>query len=121
MTRSRARVVALVAAALLAGLAVGGCGRHEATAQPTAAPVTSGPSFGQGGASGSVTPSGSATQSGSATPAVSEAPSQSASPSTPAGPATPDPVASELDQINQLIQDINNSVQSSDSSQQGGE
>jgi hypothetical protein len=115
MTRSRARVVALVAAALLAGLAVGGCGRHEATAQPTAAPVTSGPSFGQGGASGSVTPSGSAT------PAVSQAPSQSASPSTPAGPATPDPVASELDQINQLIQDINNSVQSSDSSQQGGE
>jgi archaellum component FlaC len=30
-------------------------------------------------------------------------------------------VASELDQINQLINDINNSVGSSDSSQQGGE
>jgi hypothetical protein len=30
-------------------------------------------------------------------------------------------VASELDQINQLIDDIGNSVQSSDSSQQGGE
>jgi hypothetical protein len=30
-------------------------------------------------------------------------------------------VASELDQINQLINDINDSVQSSDSSQQGGE
>jgi hypothetical protein len=32
-----------------------------------------------------------------------------------------DPVASELDQINQLINVLNNSVQSSDSSQQGGE
>jgi hypothetical protein len=30
-------------------------------------------------------------------------------------------VASELDQINQLINDINNSISNSDSSQQGGE
>lgn len=32
-----------------------------------------------------------------------------------------DPVASELDQINQLINDINNSIESSDTSSQGGE
>ena len=115
MTRSRARAVGLVAAALLACLAAGGCGRHEATAGPTAAPVSAGPSIGQVSASTSAMPSESAS------PAVSAAPSQSASPTAPAGPATPDPVASELDQINQLIQDINNSVQSSDSSQQGGE
>jgi hypothetical protein len=38
-----------------------------------------------------------------------------------ASPAKPDAVASELDQINQLINDIDNSVQNSDSSSQGGE
>ena len=39
--------------------------------------------------------------------------------SAPASPTAPDPAASELDQINQLINDINNSIQ--DSSNQGGE
>jgi hypothetical protein len=43
----------------------------------------------------------------------------SAAPSSPPGPGTPDPAASELDQINQLINDINNSIQ--DSSNGGGE
>ena len=112
MKRNRARTVAVVAGALLVGLAIAGCDRQAATAGPTAA--TAGPTAPRSGESG---PAFSASES----PAAAESPAASESPSGPAGPPTPDPVASELDLINELINDINNSVQSSDSSQQGGE
>ena len=80
----------------------------------TAAQLTAGPTAPRSGESG---PAPSASES----PAAAESPTASESPTGPVGPPTPDPVASELDLINELINDINNSVQSSDSSQQGGE
>lgn len=114
MQRNRARTVAVMAGALLVGLAIAGCGPRAATEGPTTAQLTAGPTAPQSGESG---PAPSASES----PAAAESPAASESPGGLAGPPTPDPVASELDLINQLIDDINDSVQSSDSSQQGGE
>lgn len=109
MKRNRARTLAVAAAAFLTCLALAGCGHQAATSGPASAQLTPGPTAVASPASAELSP------------ADSETPSVSESPSLPAGPPTPDPVASELDQINQLINDINNSVQSSDPSQQGGE
>ncbi len=119
--RNRARTVAGLAAVLLVGLAVAGCGHRGATASPTVAAVTPAPAATAGD---NGTPGSAVASTAAATPSASPSAPSSVAPPTataPAGPATPDPVASELDQINQLINDINNSVQSSDSSQQGGE
>lgn len=106
MKRNRARIVTAATGAFLVCLALAACGRQAPTSGPTAAQ-----------------PAATSTAGASASPviAASESPSATDAPSVPAGPPTPDPVASELDQINQLINDINNSVQSSDTSQQGGE
>jgi hypothetical protein len=107
--RNRARMLTVAAGAFLICLALAGCGRQGATSGPTTAELTAGPAVSASPASGDTTPAGSPSPSGSE------------SPSPTAGPPTPDPVASELDQINQLINDINNSVDSSDTSQQDGE
>jgi predicted small lipoprotein YifL len=96
--RKRSRTVAGMAAALLLGLTLAGCGKHGATPQPTTQPPV---------------------PQASSSPAALGSTLPSTSPV--AAPSTPDAVASELDQINQLIDDIGDSVQSSDSSQQGGE
>jgi len=113
LNRNRARPVCCVAAALLVVVALVGCGRHSGSDQPTAPQTTAGASSALGGP----TPVGPGASQGAA--------SGSAGPGEPSssamGQSTPDPVASELDQINQLINDINNSIQSSDSSSQGGE
>ena len=109
MKRNRARMLTVAAGAFLVCLALAGCGRQAATSEPVAAGPTATPTVLDAGSSGS--PADTA----------SESPSAAGSPSAPAGPPTPDPVASELDQINQLINDINNSVNSSDTSQAGGE
>jgi hypothetical protein len=105
VTRFAARPVALCLAALLIGTAAAGCGhRGGATDAPFASPQ--------------------ATASASAPvnePSDAAATQEPADTRMPAGPATPDPVASELDQINSLINDISNSISNSDSSQQGGE
>ena len=106
MGRTRARTVACLAGALLFGVALAGCGRHDATIPPTLPSATSSASTDPG-----LSPSGPIDSGASADPSDS-ASAQSSAP-------TPDPVASELDQINQLINDINDSVQSSDSG--GGE
>jgi hypothetical protein len=113
--RNRARTVAAAAAVLLVGVALVGCGRQGPTSPPTLALPSVAPTAIDTGASLSDTGSASPTD------AVFESPSASSSPAVPAGQPTPDAVASELDQINQLINDIDNSVSSSDSSQQGGE
>jgi len=91
LRRNRARKVVCVAAALLVGLTLAGCTRHGASPAPTTT---------QAGAS--------STAGGGAS-------------SAPGGGPTMDPVASELDQIDQLINDINNSVNSSDASPDDGE
>ena len=107
MKRSRRRAVALFGAALLVGVALAGCSPRRPAATSTvlypsyAASQTSNPSVAADSGSG---------ESGDPS---------SAAPSSPPGPGTPDPAASELDQINQLINDINNSIQ--DSSNGGGE
>lgn len=111
METNRARTIACLAAALLVGSAVVGCGGHGATPQST----VPGPSY-----STAESPSGSAESVGSGD-LTGSAPDASSGAGSSTAPPTPDPVASELDQINQLINDINNSVGSSDSSQQGGE
>lgn len=92
MRRYRPRLVACGAVALLLVLALVGCRSHDATPQSVA-------------------------------PAVTLVPSN-ASPSTPGTPGaepTVDAVASELDQINSLINDINNALQPSDTSPDSGE
>jgi nitrous oxide reductase accessory protein NosL len=107
LKRLRPRAVVLLTATLLVGVAVAGCGRdHRTDEVPT-------PSL---GANGSAGPTIAVDSSGSDGPSASV----SIAIDSPA-PATPDAAASELDQINQLINDINNSIQSSDSSTAGGE
>ena len=109
MRRNRAQTVACLAAALLVCLALAGCGHGAATPQSTS--IQASPS--RPATTADVSPSAAATTSMPLGP--------SASSTAPRSQPTMDPVASELDQINQLINDLNNSVQSSDSSQQGGE
>lgn len=96
--RNRARTIACAAAAVLVCLALAGCGRPAATSSPTVPQASASPAGTVGGEN-----------------------APGSTPTTLLGAPTADPVASELDQINQLINDIDNSVQSSDSSQQGGE
>ena len=114
MRRNRSRTVAATAAVLLVGIALAGCGRQGPSA-PASAQPSAGPTASDTGTSLSDTGSASPTD------AAFESPLTLSSPTVPAGQPTPDAVASELDQINQLINDIDNSVSSSDSSQQGGE
>ena len=108
MTRYAARPAALCLAALLIGTAAAGCGhRGGPTDTPFASPATA-----------TATESAPAQVNTTSDATATQGPADT---STPAGPATPDPVASELDQINSLINDISNSISNSDSSQQGGE
>ena len=93
---------------LLVGIALAACGHQAATSQPTA--TASATAVG-------LSPSPTDSAADSATPTASGTPMASGTPT--AGPTAPDAVASELDQINQLINDINNSIQSSSSG--GGE
>jgi hypothetical protein len=102
--RDRPRLVACGAAALLVGLALAGCRSHDATQQsvaPTVALISSSASAGTPGPSATV---------GTPGPLV-----------TPDSNPTVDAVASELDQINALINDINNAAQPSDTSPDSGE
>ena len=103
MKRHRARTIAGTASVVLVCLALIGCGNHGSTSQPTGpVPQASGsPANGIGNGSGN-------SAGGISSPGAASAPTQ-------------DAVASELDQLNQLINDIDNSVQNSDSSSQGGE
>ena len=107
MRSHQARATALLGVALLLAATIAACGRNGSTA-----PVAG-------------TPRATATIPA----ATSDAPMDQASVVNPAGtPAggptaipTPDPVASQLDQLDQLINDLQNSLKDSDSSQQGGE
>jgi hypothetical protein len=99
--RDRPRLIACGAAALLVGLALAGCRSHDATQQSVAPAVA-------------LTPS-------NVSPGTPGPPSVSGTPATPGGQPTVDAVASELDQINTLINDINNAVQPSDTSPDSGE
>jgi len=104
---NRTRAIGFAAAALLLGAAVIACGPGPApTASPSYSPSATSSPASLGGVD-------------TASPLPSATDSASAPASGSAAPATPDPVASELDQINQLINDLNKSI--SDSSQQGGE
>ena len=109
LTRDRTRAIGFMAAALLLGAAAIACG-------PNSAPSGS-PDYEPSASLSPASPGVSVGDVETASPDSSA--SDSASASGPTAPATPDPVASELDQINQLINDLNNSI--SDSSDQGGE
>jgi hypothetical protein len=112
--------VAITAAALLVGVAVAGCNRGS-TPTPGAEPGSTDTAT-VAGPSPTLAPiAESAGDAASATASESGTQSPGASIAGPGGSATPDPVASELDAIQQLIDDINNSLSSSDSSEQGGE
>ena len=110
VTRQSARAATLCAAALLVGLAVTGCAHRGPSSTPSAATQPSG----SVPAATGITSIPSASTTGTA-PAVASATAAQTGQSTPA------PIDSELDQINSLINDINNSMSDSDSSQQGGE
>jgi hypothetical protein len=121
------RTAAALAAALLLAIAVAGCNRGATDSpSPTAGPTTAAGVGQSAEPSSEGTPQLTNVAGESAQAAQSGGPSATAVPSasveaSAAAPATPDPVASELDQIQQLIDDINNSLSSSDSSEQGGE
>ena len=103
-------MVACGAAALLVGLALTGCRSHDATQQPVAPTAT----LTQSGASSGTT----------GNPDTAGTPGPSVTPGTPGEPGaepTVDAVASELDQINDLINDINNALQPTDTSPDNGE
>jgi hypothetical protein len=112
LIRDRARAIGFAAAALLLGVALIACGRHSAPSpSPTFEPSATSSQASPGASSGELdttSPDSSASDFASASDLAGSTP-----------PPTPDAVASELDQINQLINDINDSI--SDSSQQGGE
>jgi ABC-type Fe3+-siderophore transport system permease subunit len=114
-----ARPATVAAMTLVVALAVAGCGQHKATQAPSNTPEPTS-SAASASASASTVESGGASPSGSSSTASPGSASSSAT-AHASVPATPDAVASELDQIDQLINDINNSVSGSDSSQQGGE
>jgi len=100
---------------MLTLVAISGCNH---AANPTSPAISASPS---GPASSSASSPGASALSGdSSTPSVGDTSGASAgaTDTTPAGPPTPDAAASELDQIQQLINDINNSLSSSDG---GGE
>jgi len=101
---------------MLIALAAVSCGPRGATPAPSmfGSPAPSIPRW-SAGASADATASGSPESTG---PVGTGLPSPVV---TPPGVPTPDPLASALDQLNQLINDINNSLSSSDPSQQGGE
>jgi hypothetical protein len=121
------RTAAALAAALLLAIAVAGCNRgaHDSPT-PVSGPTTSTGAMQSAETASEGAPqltdaageSAQASQSGQASATAASSASVEASAGSP---ETPDPVASELDQIQQLIDDINNSLSSSDSSQQGGE
>ena len=116
VTNRPAGAAAAGAALMLIALAAASCGPRQATPAPSI--------------NGSPVPSVSASSSGSSAGAAAGGSPESTGPAgtglsgpvvTPPGVPTPDPLASALDQLNQLINDINNSLSSSDASQQGGE
>jgi hypothetical protein len=109
------RTATAAAAALLIAVAVAGCNRGTSESPSPVSGPTSGSEAGLSAVPASATSPQLATDSVPAASAIASAPA------TAVAPATPDPVASELDQIQQLIEDINNSLSGSDSSQQGGE
>jgi hypothetical protein len=116
VTHRPAGAAAAGAALILIGLAAVSCGPHGATPAPSfywsPAPSISGSSAGAtAGAAASGSP-------GATGPVATGLPGPVVTPPTV---STPDPLASALDQLNQLINDINNSLSSSDASQQGGE
>src|SRR5664280_3221449 len=96
--RQSARSAALCAAALLIGLAIAGCGHRGSSSAPSTATPQA------------IASSVSAPSDAAGEPSVSTGASASASAATAAAtevvPPTPDPVASELDQIDSLIKDI---------------
>jgi predicted small lipoprotein YifL len=100
-----------MAAVLLVGMALAACGHQGPSSQPTATASAT--------AAGLSPSPADSVATDSATPAASDTPAATDTPAPTTGPTAPDAVASELDQINQLINDINNSIQSSSSG--GGE
>lgn len=112
--------MALAAAAALVVVAIAGC-NGGSSQTPSSGPASTGsvalssPTEGLTQLTASAGDTASASDSG----LVTGSPGATASGS--AAPATPDAVASELDAIQQLIDDINNSLSSSDQSEQGGE
>jgi hypothetical protein len=106
--RHPARTAAAVSGAVLVCLAFAACGPGRSEARTPAPGRTLAPTAGPGSAGGA-----------SPDPDTTGAPGGIRAPGTAA--ATPDPLASALDQINALINDINNSLSNSDSSEQSGE
>jgi hypothetical protein len=113
--RQGSSVTRLAAVALLVGVAVIGCARHDS-------PVTtagSTPALQSSPATATSTPVSIVTASA---PIDAASPSESTDPSpTAAAAVTPDPLDSELSNLNNLINGVNSSVSGSDAGTSGGE
>jgi hypothetical protein len=115
--RHSSSVTRLAAVALLVGVAVVGCARHNG-AETTAAPTPAAQSSQV--VQIASTPEPTATDIPALTDSAS--PGDSADPNaTAAAPATPDPLDSELSNLNTLINGVNSSVSSGDAGTSGGE
>ena len=108
------RSLAAAAGTILVVLAVAGCNRGgNATPQASQSAASAASAMDTSSASGLA----DETQSATASASDSSATASTSVPPTSAPPATPDAVASQLDQIQRLINDIDSSLSSSD----GGE
>ena len=115
--RQASSVTRLAAVALLVGIAVIGCAKHDGAATPagsTPAAVSS--------QVDQTTPAPVQVVSDSATPTDSAVPSPSSDAGTSAAPAaTPDPLVNEINSLNNLINGVNGSLSGGDAGTSGGE
>ncbi len=124
MNRHGKSALALLGAVLLAGSLAAGCARHggnETSGSGTYQPTSAVPSVVVVALDNTPSQEPLATQASS--PGATQATTQSAQPPqpTPISRTTPDPLDSELQGVNQLLNGIDTSLSGSDSGTSGGE
>jgi hypothetical protein len=120
------RLTATILVVGLVGLASVGCGRHGATAAPSS---TGTPQTAQGAGADPAASTVIAAESPSASLAMPEAsesassapPATGAPSRTPAAANAPDPLDSELQGLDQIVNDVNGSISGTDPGSSGGE
>ena len=115
--RQASSATRLAAVALLVGIAVIGCAKHDGAATPAGeTPVAQASQVDQ------TTPSPTPVASDTAGPTDSASPIPSSDAGASAGAAaTPDPLANEINALNNLINGVNSSLSGGDAGTSGGE
>ena len=112
--RQASSVTRLAAVALLVGIAVIGCAKHDGAATPAGStPLVQASQVDQ------TTPAPTPAASDTAAPTDSASPSPSSDAGAPA--TTPDPLVNEINTLNNLINGINSSLSGGDAGTSGGE